>query len=205
MSVDWTEITVYTRYGVKEGRHYEMRCTASKHGKKCQRGFWHGFHVINNEKLKYEYDDDCLDGCGEDRYLISSDKTAFSVKQMYSCTVKIICHKTSFLAMTDEYNLTHSAQTEEDVVGVQRVKLHQDRLSEAWYLYAMIEQVRENFSLKTDELSKSIKKYVCISSITILFQKQRYLVRGPVSRGDEVDVCLGVYKPLLKHQVDYRD
>ena len=62
------------------------------------------------KKMIYEYDDDCLDGAGEDRYLVTSCDTGFSIKYLWSVTLDILLHKTSFSAMAEHYNSTHASQ-----------------------------------------------------------------------------------------------
>ena len=75
MKNNFTPITIYTRSGTYTGRHVESRCA------KCQRGFWHGFHVLSDDEkygnLKYVYDDNAL----EQKYLVTTEYTAVEVRK----------------------------------------------------------------------------------------------------------------------------
>ena len=88
---------------------------------------------------------------------------SFSIPLLYEMNLDIICFKGAFNAMSMKYKYLHSTgQTDQD-----RNAVCEKRLSEAWHLYTLIEQM------------------------------QRYLISGPVSRGDTVELSLKHYLPLL--------
>ena len=70
--------------------------------------------------------------------------------------------------MALKYGYLHNGGTKRERSDQTRLNICEQRLSEAWYLFSLLEQ------------------------------KQRYLVSGPVSRGDTVELSLKFYHPDLK-------
>ena len=79
----------------------------------------------------------------------------------------------AFAAMSQKYRYLHTGGfSDKEMLAAKtekaRLVICEHRLSEAWYLFSLIEQ------------------------------KQRYLIDGPVSRGDTVEISLKFYHPRLK-------
>ena len=88
------KLIIYTSSGTKQGTHKEYRC----HNKHCRIGYYHGFFIEKGEgKLKYNYDEDCLDA----EYLVTTILTAFEVKYLWDITLDLLGrgskYKCSFL------------------------------------------------------------------------------------------------------------
>jgi hypothetical protein len=101
-----------------------------------------------------------------------SQETCFSIPYLYEMSLDIICFKGAFNAMALKYRYLHNGGGQK--LDQKRVKLCEQRLREAWYLFSLIEQ------------------------------KQRYIVPGPVSRGDTIEICLKFYHPKLKLEFSRR-
>ena len=184
----FTTLIVYTRSGSEEGHHYEYRwyntllfglyfqttfyprCT----NKKCQRGHFHGYTVVENAEypaMTYLYEDDCM----ESKYLVTSRETCFTVEYLWEMTVDIMCFKASFSAMCEKFVLMHTGAIPlHDISDAsdkkERLVIYDKRINEAWFLYSLIEQ------------------------------KGRFLVDGPVSRGENLHIALEIYHPLLREK-----
>ena len=87
-------ITLYTESGPKKVKHLEYRCTEHH----CKSGLFHGYSIKKGgSKI---YDNDCL----QQKYLVVSRKTAFSIPMLYSTTLKVYHHNGTFDCLASEYN-----------------------------------------------------------------------------------------------------
>ena len=85
-----------------------------------------------------------------------------------------LVYKCSFEAICTKYIYKHSAVHSEVREDKDRVEIYTMCLTEGFYLYSLVEQ------------------------------KQRYLVPGPVSWGEEVEEALAYYHPLIKIEFSRR-
>ena len=77
------KLIIYTSSGTKQGMHKEYRCNK----RECRIGYYHGFFIEKGEgKLKYNYDEDCLDA----EYLVTTILTAFEVKYLWDITLDLL-------------------------------------------------------------------------------------------------------------------
>ena len=88
------DLVCYTDNGVKKLQHLEYRCQ-EKH---CRAGLFHGFNVKKGGMKIFE--EDCL----QNKYLVTSRKTAFSISLLYNTTLKIYHHNGTFERLSSEYN-----------------------------------------------------------------------------------------------------
>ena len=87
---------------------------------------------------------------------------------MWECSIDLVVFKTNFQNMCLKYQYIHSVKHSQ--CDSDRLNIVPHRLSEAWYLYSLIEQ------------------------------KQRYLLPGPVSRGEEVEEALSHYHSDIRSE-----
>ena len=120
---------IYTRDGTKLGKHLEYRCTNRK---SCRKGHYYGYSV-SDKKLKY--DQDCL----SNEYLVTSRQTAFSTKYLYDITLQILFSNSSFQALAKIYNALHFTTSS----GKAREEIFQERITDAFFLYSLIEIVKD--------------------------------------------------------------
>ena len=135
---------LYTRDGPVKTRHLSKRC------KICKTRYFHGFSYLNRTRV---YDHDVLTSCN----LLTSFHTAFSVKQLHEWCLLILRGNVSFSALSDVYNDFHRTEGSEDA----RLKLWEERLSEAFFLYSILEfsqraGIKTEFKLK-EEGGESLK------------------------------------------------
>ena len=78
----WSPINIYTSSGTLLGKHIEYRCIQPG----CRIGYYHGFFIEGEGKMKYNYDDDCLDS----EYMVTTNLTAFEVKYLWDITLDLL-------------------------------------------------------------------------------------------------------------------
>ena len=125
---------MYTRDGTKLGKHFEYRCTNRK---SCRKGHYYGYSV-SDKKLKY--DQYCL----SNEYLVTSRQTAFSTKYLYDITLQILFSNSSFQALAKIYNALHFTTSS----GKAREEIFQERITDAFFLYSLLE-ISQRFGLPT--------------------------------------------------------
>ena len=114
---------LYTREGPVKMRQVTKKCKA------CKTKYYHGFKYVDRTRV---YDVDVL----SKSHIVTGSHTAFSTKQLHEWCLLILRGNISFSALCDVYNDFH--QTEGPGMD-SRHKLWEERLSEAFFLYSLLE------------------------------------------------------------------
>ena len=115
---------LYTRDGPLKTRQITKKC------KVCQCKFFHGYRYFNRTRV---YDADVL---SKTKNIVTGSHTCFSVKQLHEWCLLILRGNVSFSALSEVYNDFH--KLEEPGVD-SRHKLWEERLTEAFFLYSLLE------------------------------------------------------------------
>ena len=77
------------------------------------------------------YESDAL----ENKYLITSNQTVFSVEYLYEMTLQILHSNATFLALADIFQALHVFNRH----SIARADVNRKRITDAWFLYAFLE------------------------------------------------------------------
>ena len=125
---------IYTRYGTQLGKHHEHRCTNRR---ACRKGHYYGYSVTDKHT---KYEKNCL----ENKYLVTSRQTAFSVMYLYDLTLQILFSNSSFQSLAKIYNNLHFSKP----TGKYREEIFQERITDAFFLYSLLE-ISQRYGLST--------------------------------------------------------
>ena len=125
---------IYTRLGTQIGEHHEYRCSNRK---SCRKGHYYGYSVTNKQT---NFDQDCL----QKEYLVINRQIAFSVMYLYDITLQILFSNAPFQALAKIYNALHFTKP----TGKSREEIFQERITDAFFLYSLIE-ISQRYGLST--------------------------------------------------------
>ena len=124
-----TDLIIYTRSGTVRGIHEEMRC--NNRTLPCRAGHFYGYVKSGQSKV---LDDDVL----SNKYLITSNQTAFAIDYLWDITLQILFMRATFEGLGNVYNNLHYSNMPLDTL-LKRETIVRKRIAEAFYLFAFIE------------------------------------------------------------------
>ena len=124
-----TDLIIYTRSGTLRGIHEERRC--NNRTLPCRAGHFHGYVKSDQTKV---LDDNIL----QNKYLITSNQTAFAIDYLWDITLQILFMRATFEGLGNVYNNLHYTNLPLDTL-LKRESLVRKRIAEAFYLFAFIE------------------------------------------------------------------
>ena len=114
---------LYTRDGPVKTRQITKKC------KQCKTKYFHGYKYVDRTRV---YDTDVLTHSN----IVTGSHTSFSTKQLHEWCLLILRGNVSFSALSEVYNDFHKTEGP----GVDsRYKLWEERVSEAFFLYSLLE------------------------------------------------------------------
>ena len=143
------ELTVYTREGTKFAQHFSKEC--SNHW--CRSRFYHGYFVSSGEKIYEDLD-------FKSKCIVTSTETAFSLDFLYEQKLHMMHSNATFQGLSDTYNDFQNFKDSK----LKRKDLNRKRLSDAFFLYGLLEySYRAGFTplFKTSKnwLDEALKEY----------------------------------------------
>ena len=111
------------------GIHEERRC--NNRTLPCRAGHFHGYVKSDQTKV---LDDNIL----QNKYLITSNQTAFAIDYLWDITLQILFMRATFEGLGNVYNNLHNTNLPLDTL-LKRESLVRKRIAEAFYLFAFIE------------------------------------------------------------------